>query len=64
MSFAINEADFYRSPVSFTASDEGYVLNWAGGCSKTGEWSHILAIEYCPEELGFFLPFVTSSYVI
>lgn len=64
MSFAINEADFYRFPVSFTASDEGYVLNWAGGCSKTEEWSHILAIEYCPEELGFFLPFVTSSYVI
>lgn len=64
MSFAINETDFYRSPVSFTASDEGYVLNRAGGCSKTEEWSHILAIEYWPEELGFFLPFVTSSYVM
>lgn len=30
MSFAINKTDFYRSPVSFTASDEGYILNWAG----------------------------------
>lgn len=35
MSFPINKADFYRSPVSFTASDEGYVFIWAGGCSKT-----------------------------
>ena len=61
MSFAINESVFCRSPLSFTAGDEGCVLNWARGCSKTEEWSHV---EYCPEELGFFLPFAMSSYVI